>query len=202
MTQALQPAQPLSPSIAAPDELRELVGPPPVLGSEDDRGYYAIVDRLTQSLAPRDFVEQLLVKEVADCFWEVRRYTRQKTLTMERGFRQHLRFPAHEAIEAQRAQEAGEAPARDEAEQGQPVEMPDAVDIELDHARALEWVMDTHERLNKLLITTVGRRNELLGELERHRIGLGQWSRGEGHAAAEGKQIAATALVPSEEPAQ
>jgi len=85
MTQALQPA-PLSPSIATPDELRELLGPPPVLGSEDDRAYDAIMGRLTQSLAPRDFVEQLLVKEVADCFWEVRRYTRQKTLTMERGF--------------------------------------------------------------------------------------------------------------------
>src|SRR6516164_2410090 len=98
MTQALQPA-PLSPSIATPDELRELLGPPPVLGSEDDRAYDAIMGGVTQSLAPRDFVEQLLVKEVADCFWEVRRYTRQKTLTMERGFREHIRFPAHEDLD-------------------------------------------------------------------------------------------------------
>ena len=73
MTQALQPV-PLSPSIATPDELREFLGPAPVLGSEDDRAYDAIMGRLTQSLAPRDFVEQLLVKEVADCFWEVTRY--------------------------------------------------------------------------------------------------------------------------------
>ena len=159
MTQALQPAQPLSPSIATPDELRELLGPPPVLGSEDDRAYDAIMGGVTQSLAPRDFVEQLLVKEVADCFWEVRRYTRQKTLTMERGFHEHFRFPAHDDLDAYRAQQAGETVVNEEGQPVGPIKKPDARALELDHARALGRAIETHERFNKLLVMTVGRRS-------------------------------------------
>ena len=158
MTQELQPAQPLSPSIATPDELRELVGPPPVLGSEDDRGYYAIMDRLTQSLAPRDFVDQLMVKEVADCFWEVTRYTRQK-MTLERGFREHTRFPAHDQLDAYRAQQAGETVVDKDGQPVGPIEKPDTRALELDHARALGRAIETHERFNKLLVMTVGRRS-------------------------------------------
>jgi len=204
MTQALQPA-PLSPSIATPDELRELLGPPPVLGSEDDRAYDAIMGGVTQSLAPRDFVEQLLVKEVADCFWEVRRYTRQKTLTMERGFHEHFRFPAHEDLDAYRAQQAGETVVKQPVG---PVEKPDTQALELDHARALGRAIETHERFNKLLVMTVGRRSEVLGSIERYRIGLGQWSREATDAVApdapaeERRPIAAVPLVPSDEPAR
>jgi hypothetical protein len=207
MTQALQSAQPLF-SIATPDELRELVGPPPVLGSEDDRAYDAIMGRLTQALAPRDFLEQLMVKEVADCFWEVTRYTRQKMLTMERGFRDYIKFPAHDDLDAYRAQQAGETVVDKEGRPVGPIAEPDARALELDHARALRWVIETHERFNKLLIMTVGRRSELLGALERHRIGLGQWLREATDAAApdapaeERRQIAAVPLVPAEGPAQ
>jgi len=54
-------------SLASPDELRDLLGPPPVLSSEDDLAHNEMVARLAQALAPRDFVEQLLVRELADC---------------------------------------------------------------------------------------------------------------------------------------
>jgi hypothetical protein len=210
MTQALQSAQPLS-SIATPDELRELVGPPPVLGSEDDRAYDAIMGRLTQALAPRDFLEQLMLKELADCFWEVTRYMRQKMLTMERGFREYIRFPAHDDLDAYRAQQAGETVVDKEGRPVGPIEEPDARALELDHARALRWVIETHERFNKLLVMTVGRRSEVLGSIERYRIGLGQWSGAVTDATAaaapdapaqERRQIAAVPLVPSEGPAQ
>jgi hypothetical protein len=207
MTQ--QPAQPLSPSIATPDELRELLGPPPVLGSEDDRAYDAIMGRLTQSLAPRDFIEQVMVKEVADCIWEAVRYTRQKMLTMERGFREYMKFPAHEDLDAYRVQQAGETVVDEGGQPVGPIEKPDARALELDHARALSWQIEIHERLNKLLIMTVGRRNEVLGTIERHRIGLGQWSRAvtdaiaaTASAAQERKQIAAVPLIPSDGPAE
>jgi hypothetical protein len=211
MTQALQSAQPLSTSIATPDELRELVGPPPVLGSEDDRAYDALMGRLTQSLAPRDFVEQLLIKEVVDCFWEVTRYTRQKMLSMERGFREYSKFPAHDDLDTYRVQQAGETVVDKHGQPVGPVKKPDARALEFDHARALARDIEVHERFNKLLIMTVGRRNEVLGTIERHRIGLGQWSRAAADAnavaapdesAEERRQIAAVPLVPSDGPAQ
>ena len=89
-----------------------------------------------------------------------------------------------------------------------PVEKPDTQALELDHARALKWVIESHERFNKLLIMTVGRRSEVLGSIERYRIGLGQWSREATDAVApdapaeERRPIAAVPLVPSDEPAR
>jgi hypothetical protein len=200
-------------SLASPDELRELLSPPPVLGSEDDRAYGEIVGRLTQALAPRDFFEQLLVRELADCTWEMARYRRQKTLTMERGFDEDMEFPAHEALdelEEPSAEEGDETTLADAVEEAQCVEQPDAIDFELDHARALRRALIYHERLDRLLITTSNRRDEVLGVLERYRIGLGQWSREVSDriiaaepvvVEAEPKQIAAAPLVPSDEQA-
>ena len=89
-------------SLASPDELRDLLGPPPVLSSEDDLAHNEMVARLAQALAPRDFVEQLLVRELADCTWEMARYRRQKTLTMERGFDEDRQFPYESLKSCQR----------------------------------------------------------------------------------------------------
>jgi len=89
-----------------------------------------------------------------------------------------------------------------------PVEKPDTQALELDHARALGRAIETHERFNKLLVMTVGRRSEVLGSIERYRIGLGQWSREATDAVApdapaeERRPIAAVPLVPSDEPAR
>jgi hypothetical protein len=214
MSQGLQTT---SRSLASPDELRELLGPPPVLGSEDDGAYDGLVDRLAQALAPRDFVEQLLVRELADCTWEMARYRRQKTLTMERGFDEYAEFPAYEALEelsaeegdgTTLAQEDDATTLADAAEEAQCIEQPDAIDFELDHARALQRALGYHERLDKLLITATNRRDDVLGALERYRIGLGHWSRqvsdtiiAADRVEAEPKQIAAAPLVPSDEQA-
>jgi len=205
-------------SLASPDELRDLLGPPPVLSSEDDLAHNEMVARLAQALAPRDFVEQLLVRELADCTWEMGRYRRQKTLTMERGFDEDRQFPYEELEELSEeddgatladAEEEADAAALVDAEgEAECVEEPDAVELELDHARALEREIYYHERLDRLLITASKRRDDVLGALERYRIGLGQWSREVSDTiiaaepvAVDGgpKRIAAAPLVPSDE---
>jgi hypothetical protein len=56
-------------------ELRQLPGPP-VLSTEDNRLYGEIMGRLIHCLAPRDFMEQLLVKELTDCTFGLARHTR------------------------------------------------------------------------------------------------------------------------------
>ena len=65
-------------------ELRQLFGPPPVLSSESTQSYDEIMARLMEGFAPRNFIQQIYIKELADCTWEMARYTRHKTLTMER----------------------------------------------------------------------------------------------------------------------
>ena len=46
---------------------------PPVLSSEDQNTYYAIMARFLESLKPRDFVERILVKDLTDSTWEIMR---------------------------------------------------------------------------------------------------------------------------------
>ena len=71
-------------------EFLQLFGPPPVLSSESIEAYELIMARLLECYAPQDFMEQLLVKEIADSTWEVTRNMRHKTLVMERRVRDRL----------------------------------------------------------------------------------------------------------------
>src|SRR5437868_3242757 len=78
-------------------ELSDLFGPPPVLSTENAKAYDEILARLMQCFAPQDFMEQSLIKQLADWTWEMMRYTRHKTLSIERKFRQRLEFIAKRA---------------------------------------------------------------------------------------------------------
>src|SRR6266852_6827112 len=62
-------------------QLRQLLCAPPVLRAEKTAAYDEIFARLMECMAPRDLVEETLVKELADSTWELARYTRYKTLT-------------------------------------------------------------------------------------------------------------------------
>jgi hypothetical protein len=200
-----------------PAELRQLLGAPPVLSTENARSYHEIMGRLLECLAPRDFLEQMLIKELTDCTWEMARYTRHKTLSMERGFREHLKFPRQDALAKRLADERladeGLADERLAARHGEPanagdgsVGCADAIAVELDHARALEVTLGYHERVDKLLITATARRNNVLDQIERYRDGLGCHLRrvtdniidAESNAVeAQPRQVVAS-LVPSE----
>jgi hypothetical protein len=143
----------------------------------------------------------MLIRELADCTWEMARYTRHKTLAMERGFWEHLEFPGQDAL-AERLAEHNQEPDNvlgliDEDE---------AIAVELDTAHALHTSLEYHERLDKLLITATARRNNVLEQIERYRDGLGHPLRqvsdkiieAESNGVeAQPKQIAAS-LVPSD----
>src|ERR1700730_8158502 len=146
------------PTGVGPAEFRQLLGAPPVLSTENARSYDEIMGRLMDCLAPRDFMEQMLIKELADCTWEMARYTRHKTLSMERGFRQHLKFPGQDALAERLAEQNREAHGGHDGL----VDEAQAIAVELDHARALEATLGYHERVDKLLVTTTARRNTVL----------------------------------------
>jgi hypothetical protein len=173
-------------------ELKDLFGPPPVLRTEDPKAYDGIMLRLIQCFAPRDFMEQLLMKQLTDQTWDMKRYTHHKTLSIERKFLQRLGSLAKRAKAAGQKQD-GQARKPIEGD-GQPltelVRMYDLEDFiqgtvqdvdailerlpaEFDHARALEASIDYHTRLDELLSTATARRNDALDQLERYRRGLG-----------------------------
>ena len=80
MTQELQSKA----NIINSAELKELLGPPPILSSEDGKAYDEIAARLMECIEPRDFMEQLLIKQFVDSTWDTMRYARHKTLGIER----------------------------------------------------------------------------------------------------------------------
>ncbi len=87
------------------NEFKKLFGPPPVLSSEDAKSYYDIVARLMTCIKPNDFLEQMLVKDLADTTWDIRRYSRHKALVIERQYLSHMEAEnsRHEAVDDQQA---------------------------------------------------------------------------------------------------
>jgi hypothetical protein len=154
-------------------EIRALCGPPPVLSSENVDAYHSLLLRLLEAIRPRDPMERMMVKHLADYTWEIIRYTRHKTLLMERGFRQRRDERVHH-IKRKQAH-AGKAPAQDAARATvKEVEAELLLSAtEFDHADALERGVEYAERLDKLLNAAVTRRNDVFVQLERYRGGLG-----------------------------
>ena len=73
-------------------ELKELLGPVLVLSSEFAERFEAVFDKLLVCLNVQDVVEGLLIRDYAETDWEARRYSRLRTLSFERSFKQSLDF--------------------------------------------------------------------------------------------------------------
>jgi len=100
---------------------------PPVLTSEDLKGYNVLLERMVEEIKPRGIIEEMFTKVIVAKFWEEIRLGRHKVLIVER------RHKAHQEIEKKRLQkelqrksaiaerlaEEAEAEAR-EAKQGEP----------------------------------------------------------------------------------
>jgi uncharacterized protein YicC (UPF0701 family) len=200
-------------------ELKELLGPPPVLSSENAKAYDEIAARLMECFGPRDFMEQLLIKQLVDDTWDSMRYARHKSLGIERKARQLREFQAKRAKALAQMRRSGSAPYP-ATELGRMYELEDTVEntvndvdaildrptAELDHARALEKSIVYHLQLDQLLNTAVARRDDALEQLERYRRGSGKRLRktseeiidAEYNVVAQSKDLAPP-LVPSSE---
>src|SRR5262249_42099293 len=128
---------------------------------------------------------------------DVVRYTRHKSLAIERKLFQHRKFQVKraQALAQWRETRAGERSERDNEPATQLehlIELEDKVDgsvqdvdeiltkppVELEHARALEATFDYIERLDACLAVAIARRNSALEQMDRYRDGLGaRWRR-------------------------
>ena len=168
------------------EELKELLGAPPVLSSENAAGYDQLLGRLMESMKPKDLMEQLLIKEVVDSQWEMARYVRHKTLSIER---QHRDFYESKAKKAKELAQLKHAQANKLVKEEPPTalgrmreleaivdETISDVDMilklpakELDHARALEKGLQYQLQLDQLYNAAFYRRDQSLEQLEKYR---------------------------------
>ena len=154
-------------------EIKTLCGQPPVLSTESTEAYNTMLLRLIESVRPKDFIERLFCRHIADSTWEIIRYTRHKMLLMERRHRQALDHRAQCMRVAAQKKAATESPT--DATRASLKEI-EAVMLqsptEFDHADALEHGIEYAERLDKLLNAATARRDDVLRQLERYRDGL------------------------------
>ena len=206
-------------------ELIHLFGPPPVLGSENMDHYNEIAARLTECLEPRDFLELGQVRTVVDGTWEAQRYSRHRTLSVERRFRDSQEFQEKRTKDIKKRRDAAlrelsekfscSASTFEELLEGEfcletsqdIAEISDRIRTELQHASALEAAIDYHHQLERLINGALRRRDDALEVLEQYRAGLGQRLRKESDkiisAAAEVveeaiPQVEAPSIAPAE----
>ena len=83
------------------NEFNSLLGAPPVWSTENVEDYYRVLENLMNCLGARDFMEKILIRDVAVTTWEIIRMGRQKGLGVERKFRERLQFQAKRTPGAQ-----------------------------------------------------------------------------------------------------
>lgn len=169
--------------------IEELLGPPPVLSSEHANSYKELLARLTDCLAPKDFVEQLLIKQLADSIWEVNRYRRHEVLAIERKTEKLREMDARRAkaitVNREVRGAAGNAPTELlvtlQEKVDNVIKDVDAIITpsadELEHARALEESMDYYERLDQLRTAAIASQMLALEALDRYRTRSGRGRR-------------------------
>ena len=137
-------------------KLKKLFGPPPVLSSEDPKAYDTIMTRFIECLEPRDFIEQMFVKDLTESTWDIMRYSLHKTLVIELEHRsleekrrqleekrrekaRRLKADIAERVEARKAKEAAKTGETKQAEQADQAGAPTT---QFERKLELEWVID------------------------------------------------------------
>jgi hypothetical protein len=168
-------------------------GPPPVLSTEEPKQFEELFERVIACLKPQDVVEFILIRHFVYALWEIERFTRYGTISIERWHRQIL---ANQAQQTKLLNERKDTLARNKAEAAsfKPADIGKVVGLE---DKALESVSDVdeiferratefehnhafqrgilfHEQLDKLMASRVARRNDALRQLENYREGLGK----------------------------
>lgn len=210
-------------------EFSAVLGSAPVLTSESDRDYNEIWENLIVTFAPRDFMELLLIRQVQNETWKILRYTRHQTLGIDRRFRESLELQTRAQKEqaARRgalAKELAQQTGRSETELAQvlylrgivmsSVDDVDAIldrePTEIEHNKALEAGIVFQEQLDRLINSSLKRRNEAIEQLDFYQAGFGQrWREisdqildAEATEIEEAKQIMAPTLTPRDEPSE
>lgn len=153
-----------------PIDMVLFLGPPPVLRTEDPKHYDAMFAQFMDCFEPEDYFELLQVREMVNAGWHIKRYTRHKTLTVERCYKQSLEFLA-QRTRSQNAKREALIKDQTEAAAQIPQDIAGAVRLEeksldvvrdvdeilarapseLDHTRALEKSLGTEEQYEKLI---------------------------------------------------
>ncbi len=150
---------------------------PPLLPGENKVDFLALTKNLVAAAEPEDAIEEILVRDVIDLSWEIRRLRQAKAGLLTVSFGAALKLVMEtiglgysERESLSKRWMAGEK----EAQQTVHKALYEANLSEEDvTAQTMEIKLDSYERLDRMLASAEARRNNALREIDRHRETLG-----------------------------
>ena len=175
-----------------PAEIRDMLGNPPLLATEDPNHYEALLTELAREVRPSDFIEWLWVKDIADLTWDIFRYRRIKASYVDGRFRSALVQQLNGALQRahpdksalsfdlDRILDKANKLANDFIANANTKEKRDkwlkahGVNAESITATSFDAAVDKLEAIERMLASVEYRRNNALHEIERRRNALGR----------------------------
>jgi hypothetical protein len=169
----LAPCAPLTP------DLKAVLGPPPLLDSEDIVVFDAVYDRVRSELSPRDFVEEIWVRGIVDAFLETVWLRRAKVKFLRASAREGLAklmplLTVDCGISVKSLVENWGKRARSAVNYVEALLKDPGLDQETIEAETLVLNLDTVERIDRRIMQAESRYNTTLREIDRRRDGAAQ----------------------------
>jgi hypothetical protein len=158
---------------------------PPLVEGEDHNLYNEFAARVLRAVKPRDFIEELLVQDVIDLSWDIKRMRLYKAALLSasswRGV-EELAVLERDEVEARELARDWAASYPEDMETVK--EMLGYRALPYETLAALGWAdrIDTMERIEYIIANVERRRNDALREIERRRSALAAAVR---HATAD-----------------
>jgi hypothetical protein len=156
----------------AEDELRQLLGKPPLLRGEDADAYETLRARVRSSVKPKDIIEEIWVQDIVDLTWEILRLRRQKAQLYEssadRGLYEVLK-PIYDISELRNFVTELACGNREAQKELQRILNEVGLDAESIAAQTLAVRLEVFDKLDRMIALAEARRNTALKEIERHR---------------------------------
>ncbi len=157
------------------DNLRQLIGPAPVLDGEDGAAYEALRSKFFTSVSPADIVEEMWVNDCVDLTWEILRLRRLKAKRLNYLVNKHIVDDVKYYFDADDRDEVAHDWYRRESVTVTSVHEvleQKGLDEETIAAIMLFNNKDSFEKIDRLIAGLEGRRNMMLREIDRHRDAL------------------------------
>jgi hypothetical protein len=177
------------------DTLRHLalLGPLPILSSEDPTNFKEIFRLVAGAVKPRNMIEMICIWHYVCATWIIARYTRHGTVAIERYAHQAVLFREQRAklrqqYKSDRENEQAQRLVQTPTDVAQMVHLENNIEAaekdlddimhgaisEREHNKAFQQSVAFHEQLNRLIASQTAIRNDSLRQLELFRAGLGQ----------------------------
>jgi hypothetical protein len=153
-------------------DLQKLLGPPALLEGEDAAAYSAITAHMRSTVAPKDAIEEIWVRDIVDLVWDAMRLRRLKAKLMHTAAHEGLDAVLRPLTGTSLNDELVEGWARRDAASIEEVKRllkKAGLDQEAIVAQTLAVKLDTFERIDRMIMQSEVRRNSILREIDRHR---------------------------------